>query len=105
MTSSRHMAMIMALFITFGLLAIIALGAFCEAQILSTSAHCNLFPGVVSTARPGIFQRPATPTLAPPREEYFAQQASNREASAKQRSIFLHIEADSDDIEVGWASP
>jgi hypothetical protein len=99
MISTRLMSTIFAFGILFGLLVVIGV---CPPNTVTDS---DTYQETLLTARPGISRGQATPTLAPPRDKYFAQQAIHCGTSTKGKPIFLRIEADSDEIEVSWVSP
>jgi hypothetical protein len=46
-----------------------------------------------------------TPTLAPPQPEIFLQNTPSFQDLAKGKPVFLKIETDQNEIEVGWANP
>jgi hypothetical protein len=46
-----------------------------------------------------------TPTLAPPRSESATQDGLSSSEVAKGQPIFLSVETDQNEIEIGWATP
>jgi hypothetical protein len=58
-------------------------------------------------ARTPVFatENQPSPTLAPPRSDTANQNAEISQDSEKGQPVFLHVETDRNEIEVGWAAP
>jgi hypothetical protein len=105
MISTRLAAMLLAFCITFALLATVTLSAIPETQFPSTEFCPNFNRESTGTARLGISSEQPAPTLAPLREDFYIHQARRPIISLKGKPVFLRVEADSDELEISWASP
>lgn len=105
MISSRLVALVSAFCITLGLLVIISLIAIPEFQIPGTGICPSLYLEPAGSAGPRTNPGQHSPTLAPPRNVFLIQQACNHKSSIEGAPIFLHVQTDSDELEIGWATP
>jgi hypothetical protein len=90
MILNRLSAMVLAFGVIFGFLAIMI---FSGTPVSEGKAKAS-----VSCEQP-------TPTLAPPREEFFAQQGGRKAVSTKGEAVFLFLETDGGEVEFSWATP
>jgi hypothetical protein len=77
---------------------------FCR-NSLSELASCRVDSCRIALAPVFATANQPTPTLAPPRPDNLRQNTSLSQNSEKGQPVFLKVETDRNEIEIGWAAP